>query len=119
MKEHSKRYEESVKQVDKGKTYQLKEAIGCLKKMAPVKFDSSVDLHFHLLVDTKKSDQMVRGTVILPHGTGKRSGLQCFAKGNTRESPAGQMWIMSEDSSLLRKLQEVFLILIVLFQLRR
>ncbi|MDD4981668.1 MAG: 50S ribosomal protein L1 [Candidatus Omnitrophota bacterium] len=81
MKEHSKRYKESAKQVDKEKIYQLKEAIACLKKMAPVKFDSSVDLHFHLLVDTKKSDQMVRGTVILPHGSGKKVRVAVFCKG--------------------------------------
>ncbi|MFA5311219.1 MAG: 50S ribosomal protein L1 [Candidatus Omnitrophota bacterium] len=81
MKERSKRYKESVKQADKEKIYQLKEAISCLKKMAPVKFDGSVDLHFHLMVDTKKSDQMVRGTVILPHGSGKKVRVAVFCKG--------------------------------------
>ncbi len=49
--------------------------------MAPTKFDSSMDLHFHLNVDTKKSDQMVRGTVILPHGTGKKIRVAVFCKG--------------------------------------
>jgi large subunit ribosomal protein L1 len=81
MKTHSKRYKESEKQLDRNKTYQLKEAIAVIKKMAPTKFDSSVDLHFHLSVDTKKSDQMVRGTVILPHGTGKKIRVAVFCKG--------------------------------------
>ncbi len=81
MKTHSKRYKESEKQLDRNKTYQLKEAIAIIKKMAPTKFDSSVDLHFHLSVDTKKSDQMVRGTVILPHGTGKKIRVAVFCKG--------------------------------------
>jgi len=81
MKERSKRYKESKKQVEETKVYQLKEAIGLLKKMAPTKFDSSVDLHFHLNVDTKKSDQMVRGTVVLPHGTGKKVRVAVFCKG--------------------------------------
>jgi len=81
MKFRSKRYKESEKQLDKKKVYQLKEAITILKKLAPTKFDSSVDLHFHLGVDTKKSDQMVRGTVILPHGTGKKIRVAVFCKG--------------------------------------
>ncbi|MFY9402677.1 MAG: 50S ribosomal protein L1 [Candidatus Omnitrophota bacterium] len=81
MKLRSKRYKESEKKIDKAKTYQLKEAISLLKAMSPVKFDSSVDLHFHLSVDTKKSDQMVRGTVILPHGTGKKVRVAVFCKG--------------------------------------
>ena len=81
MKLRSKRYKESEKKIDKAKTYQLKEAISLLKAMSPVKFDSSVDLHFHLSVDTKKSDQMVRGTVILPHGTGKKVRVAVFARG--------------------------------------
>ncbi len=81
MKLRSKRYKESEKQVDREKVYQLKEAVAFLKKMAATKFDSSVDLHFSLSVDTKKSDQMVRGTVILPHGTGKKIRVAVFCKG--------------------------------------
>ncbi|MCU0652177.1 MAG: 50S ribosomal protein L1 [Candidatus Omnitrophica bacterium] len=81
MKEHSKRYLETAKLVDKDKVYQLKEAITALKKLSPVKFDGSVDLHFNLSVDSKKSDQMVRGTVLLPHGTGKKVRVAVFCKG--------------------------------------
>jgi len=81
MKERSKRYKESEKQVQEEKVYQLKEAISAIKKMAVPKFDSSVDLHFNLSVDSKKSDQMVRGTVVLPHGTGKKVRVAVFCKG--------------------------------------
>lgn len=81
MKTHSKRYKESEKQVDRNKKYPLREAIALLKKMSPAKFDGSVDLHFNLSVDTKKSDQMVRGTVVLPHGTGKKVRVAVFCKG--------------------------------------
>ncbi len=81
MKIHSKRYREAEKEVDRSKFYQLKEAIHLLKKMAQPKFDASVDLGFHLNVDTKKSDQMVRATVILPHGTGKKVRVAVFCKG--------------------------------------
>lgn len=81
MKKYSKRYKESQKQTDRNKGYQLKEAIMVLKKMPFPKFDASVDLHYSLNVDTKKSDQMVRGTVILPHGTGKKIRVAVFCKG--------------------------------------
>jgi large subunit ribosomal protein L1 len=81
MKTHSKRYVGSEKLVEKDKAYQLKEAITALKKFTPPKFDGSVDLHFNLNVDSKKSDQMVRGTVVLPHGTGKKIRVAVFCKG--------------------------------------
>lgn len=81
MQKRSKRYKESARQTDKRKTYQLKEAVSILKKMSPPKFDASVDLHFQLNIDPKKSDQMVRGTVTLPYGTGKKIRVAVFCKG--------------------------------------
>jgi large subunit ribosomal protein L1 len=81
MKERSKRYKESLKASDIEKTYPLKEAISALKKMKATKFDGSVDLHFFLNVDSKKSEQMVRGTVVLPHGTGKKVKVAVFCRG--------------------------------------
>ncbi|MDD5265434.1 MAG: 50S ribosomal protein L1, partial [Candidatus Bipolaricaulis sp.] len=81
MKTHSKRYEETTKLTEPEKTYQLKEAVTLLKKLPQIKFDASVDLHFNLNVDSKKSDQMVRGTVVLPFGTGKKVRVAVFCKG--------------------------------------
>ncbi|MDD4953333.1 MAG: 50S ribosomal protein L1 [Candidatus Omnitrophica bacterium] len=81
MKTRSKRYKESAKLSDPAKTYQLREAVALLKKMPAPKFDSSVDLHFSLNIDSKKSDQMVRGTVVLPHGTGKKIKVAVFCRG--------------------------------------
>ncbi|MDD5566264.1 MAG: 50S ribosomal protein L1 [Candidatus Omnitrophica bacterium] len=81
MKKQSKRYKESSKLSDSTKAYTLKEAIALIKKALPPKFDASVDLHFQLNVDPKKSDQMVRGTVVLPHGTGKKVRIAVFCKG--------------------------------------
>jgi len=81
VKTQSKRYKESVKQVEQDKIYQLKEAIVILKSLSKPKFDGSIDLHFNLSVDTKKSDQMIRGTVVLPHGTGKKVRVAVFCKG--------------------------------------
>jgi len=81
METRSKRYKESQKSLDKAKAYQLKEAISALKKMSVPKFDASVDLHFYIGIDPKKSDQMVRGTVVLPHGTGRKIRVAVFCKG--------------------------------------
>lgn len=81
MKKYSKRYNETVKNVDKSKKFNLKDAVSILKKLPPPKFDASVDLHFKLNVDPKKSDQAVRGTVVLPHGTGKKIRVAVFCKG--------------------------------------
>lgn len=86
MKTRSKRYKESEKLVDIKKVYQLKEAIGILKKMGQPKFDGSCELHFNLNVDTKKSDQMVRGTVVLPHGTGKKIRIAVFCRGEQEKA---------------------------------
>lgn len=81
MKIASKRYKESLKSADKTKTYPLKEAITLLKKMPLPKFDGSLDLHFSLSIDPKKTDQLVRGTVVLPHGLGKKVRVAVFCKG--------------------------------------
>src|SRR5487761_2632669 len=62
---------EANAKVDQNKTYSLKEASALVKDINTTKFDSSVDLHIRLGVDPKKADQQVRGTVTLPHGTGK------------------------------------------------
>ncbi len=81
MKTRSKRYAESSKVTTVDKVYGLKDAIGLLKNMKMTKFDQSVDLHFSLNVDPKKSEQMVRGTVVLPHGTGKKVRVAVFCRG--------------------------------------
>lgn len=78
---HSKRYKESEKLIDRSKVYALKEAISILKSVPKTKFDESVDLDFNLRIDVKKADHMVRGTVVLPHGTGKKVRVIVFCKG--------------------------------------
>jgi large subunit ribosomal protein L1 len=67
----TKKRKEANAKVDQNKTYSLKEASSLIKDINTTKFDSSVDLHIRLGVDPKKADQAVRGTVSLPHGTGK------------------------------------------------
>ena len=76
-----KRYQESAKLVDSKKLYSAKEAISVIEKMPKTKFDQTVELHVKLGVDSKHADQQVRGTVVLPNGTGKTLKVLVFAKG--------------------------------------
>jgi len=71
MAKLTKKQKTVVGQYDFRKTYNLEEAIEVVKKITYTKFDASVDMAVHLGVDPKKADQMVRGTLVLPHGTGK------------------------------------------------
>jgi large subunit ribosomal protein L1 len=78
----SKRSREIAKLVDTQKVYKLEEAITILQKCPPVKFDQSVDVALKTGIDLQKSDQQVRGVVSLPNGTGKKSVIVVFAKGD-------------------------------------
>ncbi len=81
----SKRVQAAAKLVDKTKLYALKDAVAILKSFPKTKFDESVEVSFHLRVDTKKSDHMVRGTVVLPHGTGKKVKVAVFCRGEAEK----------------------------------
>jgi large subunit ribosomal protein L1 len=80
-KKISKRHRKNEELVDKNKSYPLTEAVGLLKKAALAKFNETVELHVRLGVDPKKADQQVRGTILLPHGTGKTLRVAVLAKG--------------------------------------
>jgi len=101
----AKRYKAAVALIDRAKAYTVEEAIATLKQTPGTKFDESVDLAFHLGVDPKHADQMVRGAVVLPHGTGKTVRVVVFAKGEKeREAKeAGADYIGAED--LIEKIQ--------------
>ena len=77
-----KRYQEAEKLVDKTKDYEAKEALEIICKMPKPKFDETVELHVRLGVDSKQADQQVRGTIVLPNGTGKTQKVLVFAKGD-------------------------------------
>ncbi len=81
MVKRSKRMRETDKLIDRTKVYKLEEAVALLQKCPPTKFDQSLNLSLKMGVDPKKSDQMVRGTVSLPHGTGQKVTLVVIAKG--------------------------------------
>jgi large subunit ribosomal protein L1 len=76
----SKRYKQALQLVDAGKAYPLKSAVETLAKFPKAKFNETVEVAFRLGVDPKQSDQMVRGTVPLPHGSGKVVRVLVFAK---------------------------------------
>ena len=76
----SKRFKKALELVDKKKSYSLKSAVEVLAKFPKAKFNETVDLAFRLGVDPKQSDQMVRGTVPLPHGSGKTVKVLVFTK---------------------------------------
>lgn len=82
MGAQSKRNREMEKHFDPLKTYRVAEAIAILKKCPPVKFDQTVDISVRLGVDPRRSDQHVRGTVSLPNGTGKKTVILVFARGD-------------------------------------
>jgi len=88
MQPHSKRYKKSLEAVDGKKFYPLKSAVEVLAKFPKAKFNETVDLAFRLGVDAKQSDQMVRGTVPLPHGSGKTVKVLVFAKGGAAADAA-------------------------------
>ena len=101
----SKRYQESAKLVDKNKEYTIKEALEIIEKMPKTKFDQTVELHVKLGVDSKHADQQVRGTVVLPNGTGKTQKVLVFAKGPKADEAknAGADFVGAEE--LIPKIQ--------------
>jgi large subunit ribosomal protein L1 len=104
----SKRYEAASKLVDRTKSYAWTEAVKLLKTIPGTKGDQTVDLAFKLGVDPKQSDQMVRGTVALPAGSGKNVRVLVFAKGAAAEQAkaAGAEFVGFED--LIKKVTEGF-----------
>jgi large subunit ribosomal protein L1 len=96
----SKRYKKALEAVDAKKMYSLKDAVGVLAKFPKAKFNETIDLAFRLGVDPKQSDQMVRGTVPLPHGSGKTVRVLVFAKNGAAADAAkaaGAEYVGYED----------------------
>ncbi len=81
MPKVSKRYAEAAKLVDHSKIYSVEEAVAVIKQTATTKFDSSVEVSFHLNVDPRHADQLIRGAMVLPNGTGKTQTVCVIADG--------------------------------------
>lgn len=105
MKKKGKKYDESFKLVDRTKLYDLDESVELLQKTAKANFDETIDLSVRLGVDPKHADQLVRGAVVLPHGTGRKVTVLVFAKGDKAKEAeaAGAEYVGGEE--LVQKIQ--------------
>ncbi|HEV3156816.1 MAG TPA: 50S ribosomal protein L1 [Candidatus Baltobacteraceae bacterium] len=103
MKSHGKRYKALVAAFDRTRLHDPAQAAALVKRNASAKFDETVEIHIRLGVDPKKSDQNVRGTVLLPHGTGKKVRVIAFAKGEkAKEAEAAGADIVGEQDLIDR-----------------
>ena len=102
---HGKKYNESAKLIEKGKFYDLDEAVEIAVKTGSAKFDETVEVHVRLGVDSRHADQQVRGAVVLPNGTGKTVRTLVLTKGDNAEAAkdAGADFVGAED--LVAKIQ--------------
>ena len=105
MAKHGKKYKEAFTKIDRLKSYELQEALGLLKEVAFANFDETVEAVIKLGVDPRHADQMVRGSVSLPHGTGKTVKVLVFAKGEKAQEAedAGADYVGDDD--LVSKIQ--------------
>ena len=106
MKKFGKKYVEASKNIEKNKEYTLEEAIKLVKETSITKFDSTVDVAINLNVDPKKADQQLRGSFVLPHGTGKTKKILVIAKGAqaTSAKEAGADYVGDKD--MIEKIQK-------------
>ena len=109
MPKHGKKFNDAAKRLDATRRYELDEAVALLKAVSFAKFDETVDAAFNLNVNPRHADQMVRGSVVLPHGRGKSVRVLVFAKGEkeTEAREAGADFVGGED--LVTKIQDGWL----------
>ncbi len=106
MAQHGKKYRENLKLVDRQQAYSPEEAIELVQKTSFESFDASVDLHLGMNLDPRKADQQIRGTVLLPSGSGKTVRIVVFAEGEAAKlaEEAGADHVGSDD--LVKKIEE-------------
>ncbi len=99
MSTHGKNFEKVRQQVPRGKVFSAKEALTKVKELAYAKFDETVDVDVNVGIDPTKGDQVVRGSIVLPHGRGKKVKVLVFAKGDYAEAAtkAGADYVGAED----------------------
>ncbi|HJG36761.1 50S ribosomal protein L1 [Enorma phocaeensis] len=98
MPKHGKNFRAAAEKVEKFKLYTPLEAVRLVKEVAPAKFDETVEAHFRLGIDTRKADQNIRGSISLPHGTGKTVRVAVFAEGEkAREAEEAGADVIGSD----------------------
>ena len=105
MKKHGKKYVEASKKIDKNKLYSLDEAISLVKETSVTNFDSTVEVAIKLNIDAKKSDQALRGSFVLPNGTGKTKRVLVIAKGAQAEAAKSAGAAYVGDKDMIDKIQ--------------
>ncbi len=105
MARHGKKYRKVAEQVDREKVYELDEALAFLKANVHTKFDETAEVAFRLGVDASKSDQSIRGTVPLPHGTGKKVRVIAFTDGPLAEAARAAGAVEAGMDDLMAKVQ--------------
>jgi large subunit ribosomal protein L1 len=109
MTDRGKRYQDARKEVDRSRLYDPEEALGMIKSLSKAKFDETVELAVRLGVNPKHADQQVRGSVVLPHGTGRAVRVLVFAKGDkAKEAESAGADVVGADE-LVAKIQEGWL----------
>ncbi|MCE1245879.1 MAG: 50S ribosomal protein L1 [Firmicutes bacterium] len=101
-----KNYKEKLAKVDRTKMYELDEAISLMKDCASKKFNETVEMHIKLGIDPRRSDQNVRGTVVLPHGTGKTPKVIVFTKADKIQTALDAGADFAGDEDLIEKIKE-------------
>ncbi len=110
MAKHGKRYLALENLFDRQQYYSLNDAVGLIKQMANTKFDETVEMHFHLGIDPRHSDQQVRSTVLLPHGLGKSVRVLVFAEGeDARAAEAAGADLIADDEVIRKIMSENYL----------
>ena len=99
----SKKYAASLALIEKGKVYSLTEAVALVKKTATTKFDGTIDISFNLNIDTKKADQQLRGTIVLPHSNGKTKKILAITNKTEEATAAGADYVGGKE--MLQKIQ--------------
>lgn len=106
MAKRGKKYQDSIKLVDREKHYSPKKAVSLVKETAKAKFDETVEAHIKLGVDSRHADQQVRGAIVLPHGTGKEVKVLVFAKGEKAEEAKNAGADYVGEAELAEKIQK-------------
>ena len=109
MPKHGKKYRNAVAEVDRSRLYDLEEAVGLVLRTKYANFDESVDIAVRLGVDPRHADQMVRSSVLLPHGTGKQVRVLVFAKGEKESEALAAGADYAGSDELIAKIKEGWL----------